>query len=236
MGDTGGVVGNDKGRLEDVRSMPYFASLPDEHAELFARQLKVHTYAPREMVVIEGEPCRGFGFLRAGRARIFRTGADGREQIFRLLAAGDTFGEVPVFDGGPNPASVEALERSEVLLIPQRAFLALSSQFPLVSSAMLRHFARRLRSFTELVEQLSLQTVQNRIARYLYFLAREEGTVTAEGIAVPRVITQQDLASLVGSVREVVSRTLRVMEEDGIVELRRQEIIIRDIGALARLV
>ena len=99
----------------------------------------------------------------------------------------------------------------------------------------MRHFARRLRSFTELVEQISLQTVQNRIARYLYFAAREEGVQTKEGVLVPRSITQQDLASLVGSVREVVSRTLKVMEDDGLVEIRRKEFLVRDLDALRRI-
>jgi CRP/FNR family transcriptional regulator len=222
--------------LEDIRRIPYFESVPDDGATRVAQQLTVHSYAARDLIVVEGEPCRGFSLVRAGRGRVFRTSTDGREQTLRLIAPGDTFGEVPVFDGGPNPASVEAIERSEIVLIPKQTLLALSAQYPAVSTAVLGHFARRLRSFTELVEQLSLQTVQNRIARYLYLLAREEGTVTAEGTVVPRVITQQDLASLVGSVREVVSRTLRVMEEDEVVEIRRQEIVIRDLGALARLV
>ena len=101
--------------------------------------------------------------------------------------------------------------------------------------ALLRHFARRLRSFTELVEQISLQTVQNRIARYLYMAAREEGIETGEGYIIPRSITQQDLAALVGSVREVVSRTLKVMEDDGLVEVRRKEFLVRDLNALRRL-
>ncbi len=222
--------------LADVRMVPYFASVPDAEVARFARHLQVLVRGPREFVVVEGEPCLGFYLVRSGRARIFRTGADGREQIFRLAAAGDTFGEVPVFDGGPNPATVEALEPAVAILFPTTAVTALGKQFPEVNDALLQHFARRLRSFTELVEQLSLQTVQNRIARYLYMLAREEGSPSTEGIVVPRVMTQQDLASLVGSVREVVSRTLRVMEQDGVVEIRRREIVVRDLDALARLI
>ncbi len=222
--------------LDDVRRISYFASVPDNDARRFAKQLSARAFDPREMIVVEGEPCRGFYLLRAGRARIFRTSRDGREQILRLIISGDTFGEVPVFDGGPNPATVQALEPTEVVLIPTAACTALAERFPGVSATILRHFARRLRSFTELIEQLSLQTVQNRIARYLYMLAREEGVPTAEGISVPRAITQQDLASLVGSVREVVTRTLHTMEEDGVVEIRRREIIVRDLDALGRLI
>jgi CRP/FNR family transcriptional regulator len=220
---------------ELVLSIPHLAGLPLAEAERFARELSLRQFGPREFIAVEGEPGHAFYAMVSGRGRIYRSGPDGREQILRLLGPGDTFGEVPVFDGGLQPATVEALDVAEVLVIPAGAFRLLVARYPEVASAMLQHFARRLRSFTELVEQISLQTVQQRIARYLYMTAREEGTQTAEGILVPRTITQQDLAALVGSVREVVSRTLRVMEEDGIVEIRRREILVRNLAALRGL-
>lgn len=221
--------------IDDVRAITYFASLTDEEARRFAPELVVRQFGSREFVVVEDEPNFGFYLLRRGKARIFRTAADGREQTFRLAGPGDTFGEVPIFDGAPNPATVETLEPSEVIVVPAESLVRIIRSHPEVAIALLRHFARRLRSFTELIEQISLQTVQGRLARYLYQLAREEGARTANGIVVPRAITQQDLASLVGSVREVVSRTLRVMEEDGIVEVRRKDILIRDLARLNRL-
>jgi CRP-like cAMP-binding protein len=222
--------------IDDVRQISYCSSLDDEEARRFAGELVLRTYGARQVIIAEGARAPGFYVLRSGKARIFRTGPDGREQTMRLVIAGDTFGEVPVFDNGAAPATVEALEPSEVLLVPSPAFAALVERKPAVGLALLRHFAIRLRSFTELVEQISLQTVQCRLARYLYQLAREEGIPTGEGIVVPRELTQQDLASLVGSVREVVSRTLKVMEDDGLVEVRRKDIVIRDLVALQKLV
>ncbi len=221
--------------LDDVRMVPYFKSLTGPEMEAVAGVMVVRSFHAREIIVREGEPSNGFWLLRTGKARIFRTGTDGREQTFRLVAPGDTFGEVPVFDHAPNPATVEALEASEAILIPTRAMLVLIERYPQVAAEVLRHFAARIRAFTGLVEQISLQTVPGRIARYLYQLAREEGRPAPDGIVVPREITQQDLASLVGSVREVVSRSLRVMEEDGIVTVGRKEILIRDIAALQKL-
>jgi CRP/FNR family transcriptional regulator, cyclic AMP receptor protein len=221
--------------LDDVRSVNYFHGLSDADAERFAGELTARTYQPRELILVEGDPAVGFYFLRSGKARIFRTGADGREQSFRLVSKGDTFGEVPVFDAAPNPASVETLETSEVILFPSEVVTDLVRRHPEVALPLLVHFAKRLRSFTELVEQISLQTVPSRIARYLYHLAREEGVQTAAGVVVPREVTQQDLASLVGSVREVVSRALKVMEDDGIVAIQRKEILIRDIAALREM-
>lgn len=221
--------------IDDVRLVRYFAALPAEAATRLADSLVVHTYAPREFIMLEGDPSHGFYLMRSGKARIFRTGVDGREQSFRLIAAGDTFGEVPVFDRGPNPASVEALERCEAVLFPAAAVLDVVRGYPDAALALLLHFSRRLRLFTEIVEQVSLQTVPARLARYLYQLAREEGIQNGEGIRVPRSITHRDLASLVGSVREVVSRSLKVMEDDGILIVRRHEIVIRDLELLREL-
>ncbi|HEY4670005.1 MAG TPA: Crp/Fnr family transcriptional regulator [Tepidiformaceae bacterium] len=221
--------------VDDVRRMPHVGSLSDSDAARFASELMVRGYEPREVIVVEGQPARGFYFIRSGKARIYRMAADGREQTFRIVLEGDTFGEVPVFDGGPSPTTVEAMERCEIILVPSESFHRLLWSHPEVAAALLSHFAKRLRAFTELIEQISLQTVPSRLARYLYQLAREEGQETPQGVLVPRSITQQDLASLLGSVREVISRSLRVMEEDGIVEVRRKDILIRDLGALRRM-
>jgi len=223
------------GNLDDVQAVRYFATLPDDAAARLAESLVVRSFGPREFIMLEGEPSHGFYLMRSGKARIFRTGADGREQSFRLLASGDTFGEVPVFDRGSNPASVEAIEKCEAVLFPSAAVLDVVRRYPDVALALLLHFSRRLRLFTEIVEQVSLQTVPARIARYLYQLAREEGIQNGEGIRVPRSITHRDLASLVGSVREVVSRSLKVMEDDGIIIVRRHEMIIRDLESLREL-
>ena len=220
---------------DEILAIPHLKGIPQDEATRLLRVIEVRSYAPRELIIAAEDPSRGFFVLRTGRARIFRSGPDGREQILRLLAPGDTFGEVPVFDGGDNPANVEAMEPAEALFVSTPVFLDVIARYPDVAFLMLRHFARRLRSFTELVEQISLQTVQNRIARYLYFTAREEGIQTAEGTVVPRTITQQDLAALVGSVREVVSRTLKVMEDDGLVEVRRKEFLVPDLDALRRM-
>jgi CRP/FNR family transcriptional regulator len=222
-------------QVADVRSIKYFDSLTDDAAARLAREWSARAYAPREFVIVEDEPALGFYLMRRGKARIFRTGADGREQTFRIASPGDTFGEVPVLDRSPNPATVETLDAAEVILIPGESFLRAVRSDPDVALSVLNHIARRLRSFTELVEQISLQTVHARLARYLYQLAREEGRARDGSIVVPREITQQDLASLVGSVREVVSRTLKSMEEDGIVTVRRKEIEIHDLQALRTL-
>ena len=220
---------------DDVLRIPHLSSLSRADAERLAPEFVVRTYPGRDLVAREGEPSRGFFQMLTGRARLFRSGPEGREQIMRLLQPGDTFGEVAIFDKGPTPATVETLEESVVLLVPAALFRLIVETQPSVALELLQYFSKRLRGFTELVEQISLQTVPQRVARYIYLTAREEGTATPDGIVVPRSITLQDMAALVGSVREVVSRTLHVFETEGIVEVRRKEILVRDLSALQRL-
>lgn len=222
--------------LEDIRQVPYLRSLSDAEAGLFAAQLVARSYQSREIIVFQGAPCPGFYLVRSGKARILRTGPDGREQTLRIIGPGDTFAEVPVFDRGPCPATVETLEAAQVVCFPTEAFHNLLRRHPDVALTVLDHFARRLRSFTEMIEQISLQTVPARLARYLFQLARVEGVPTQGGILVRRDVTIQDLASLLGSVREVVSRHLKDFEEQGIIQVSRHEIVILDLPGLEDLI
>jgi CRP/FNR family transcriptional regulator len=218
--------------LRAIQATPYLAILGDDDRAALAVQLIVRTYGMREAILIEGSPAAGCFYLDSGKARIFRSTPEGREQTFSLVAPGDTFAEVPVLDHGPNPATVETLAPSTTVFIPSEALFAVMERRPEVAFALLRHVASRLRTFTYLVEQMGQQTVRSRLSRYLVQITRESGVPVDGGILVRRALTQEDLASLMGSVREVISRTLKVMEEDGILEVRRKEILIRDLPAL----
>jgi len=216
--------------------MPYFAALTEEEAEAVAADVLVQRFEPREAIAVAGEESKGLYFIRRGTVRLYRIGRDGREQALRLASAGDTFGEVPVFDGGPMPANAEALKESEVLLIPMWLLKRVVRRHPEVAIALLELFSRRIRMFVELVEQLSLQTVEARLARYLFQLARVDGVEQDGHVVVKRDLTVQDLSTLLGSVREVVARQLHALEEDGVIRVARKEITILDMELLRQRV
>lgn len=225
-----GVIG-----AQDVLAIPHFAMLGPGEAAVIAPLLRLVRLHAHELLWQEGEPGEGFCYVRAGMLRLFRTGMDGREQTLRIATVGETLGEVPAFDEGPNPVSVEAMEPTEVVIVPGAVARVLVERYPAVGQALLRHFARRLRAFTELVEQLSLQTVQQRLARYLYLEARAAGAPESGVLTVERRLTGQELASLLGSVREVVARTLKTFEDEGVIEVERHRYVIRDLEALRRM-
>ncbi len=224
------VVGAD-----DVLAIPHFRALGAREASVVAPLLRLVRLEAHALLWREGEPGERFCYVRTGTLRLFRTGGDGREQTLRIASAGETLGEVPAFDDGPNPVSVEALEPTEVVVVPSAVARVLVERYPAVAQALLRHFARRLRAFTDLVEQLSLQTVQQRLARYLYLEARACDPGEGMEIAVERRLTGQELASLLGSVREVVARTLKTFEDEGVIVVERHRYVIRDMEALRRM-
>lgn len=225
----------DDASAEQLRAMPYFRDLPDLEASSFVKNAHSVSFRARERILTAGEPIPGFYLVLSGRVRVFRVGRDGREQTLRIVGPGETFAEVPIFLDGLAPAWVESLQRSNLALIPLAEFRRLLEQHPQVALTLARQFAGMIKHLTERVEQMGLQTVQARICQYLNQLAAEEGLPHEGGVVVPRELTQQDLATVVGSVREVVGRTLKSLQQDGVIRMERQRVVILDMERLSQL-
>ena len=205
-----------------LSSVPYFSALSHEERERIAKETLERSFARGEVLFLEGEPCQGLYVVKTGRVRIFKSSAEGREQVLLSAGAGTTFNEVPVFDGGANPASASALEPATVYIIPEKTMLSLLAGCP-AALTIIKLFAGRLRHLTSVVEDLSFRSVVSRIARLLLDLA-----VVQEGSSpVPR-LTQEEMATMVGSVRDVVGRALRTLEKSGAIKLEGQRLLVID--------
>lgn len=213
--------------MDVVRQIPYFRELGAEELESLRRILKEESFARGDVVQHEGDACQAMYFVRSGRVRIFKTSPEGRIQVLRVMGPGETFNEVPVFDGGPNPASVEALEPTALVVMGREAMRRLVHERPAVALALLGALARKLRHFTHLVEDLSFKTVTGRVIRILLELARPE-----QAGEPPARMTQEELAAMVGTSREVVGRALKALERQGAIRIQRQRIAILDPARL----
>ena len=203
-------------------SIPYFSALSPEEIRKIAKETLERSFARGEVLFLEGEPCQGLYVVKTGRVRIFKSSPEGREQVLLTAGAGTTFNEVPVFDGGANPASASALEPSTVYIIPEETMLALLDGCPAARS-FIKLFAGRLRHLTSVVEDLSFRSVVSRLARLLLDLA----VVKKGSSPVPR-LTQEEMATIVGSVRDVVGRALRTLEKSGAIRIEGQRILVID--------
>ncbi|MEW6034531.1 MAG: Crp/Fnr family transcriptional regulator [Chloroflexota bacterium] len=207
-------------QLDFLRSLPYFATLGETELERVERDTVERSFERGEVLFVEGEPCRGLYAVRSGLVRVFKSSPEGREQVLLLARPGDSFNDIPVFDGGPNPASAAALERSVVLIIPKETVLSLLAGCP-PATAVVKLFASRLRHLTTLVGDLSFRSVLSRLSKILLDVAVAEG-----GPQPAQRLTQEEMAAMVGTVRDVIGRALRLLEKEGAIRLQRQRIVV----------
>jgi CRP/FNR family transcriptional regulator len=218
-----------------LRQVPYFADLDDARLRELAAAVRERTCEAGAMVLLEGEPCEGLGFVVRGRVKVFKVSAEGKEQVLRLLGPGRTFNDVPVFDGGPNPGSIQAVESSVIGTLPKRAVQSLVETQPKVASAVIRVLASRLRALTVVIEDLSLRGVVARVAKLLYDCTQgHPALVEGPGGTCHHRLTQHEIATMTGSVREVVQRALKTLERDGAIRMERARVVVLDAKALER--
>jgi len=212
-----------------LKSVPYFSALDSKEMERIKKATTELSFAKGRIVFLEGEPCRGLYVVKSGRIRIFKSSPEGREQVLLIAKPGDSFNDVPVFDGGPNPASASALEPSAVYLIPKEVMLSLLANSP-VALAIIKIFAARLRHLTAVVEDLSFRSVVNRVAKMLLDLAVLEGGTSP----IPR-LTQDEMAARVGSVRDVIGRALKALEMMGAIRIEGHRIFVVNAEKLKKM-
>ncbi len=210
-----------------LRRHPYFASLPAAALAGVARRAGPTTYERGQLIFQQGERAAGLYLVASGSVRVFKASPEGKEQVLHHVGPGQSFNDVAALDGGPSPASAQALERTTVLVVGRDQLLELMRRHPDVAVAVVQSLAARLREVSGLVEDLALRHVVSRVAAALLRLA------DGAGVTLP---TRQEFAAMVGTVREVVTRALGHLERQGAIRLEpRGRATILDRAVLERL-
>jgi CRP/FNR family transcriptional regulator len=220
-------------KIAALRRTALFGGLDDAALGTLAAHAVERRYERDEVLFLAGDEARGLYVVVEGAVRAFRESADGREQVIHVERAGATVAEVPAFDDGPFPSTVAAEEPTSVLFIDKRDVRRLCLEHPQIGLAALKVLAGRLRRCAELVETLSLREVGQRLARFLLAEARAKGTRDGRGFRLKLTHTNQQIAARVGSVREVVSRALARLQQDGLVIHEGRALTIPDERKLA---
>lgn len=174
--------------------------------------------------------------MGTGKIKVFKLSFEGKEQILHIYGPGHTFGEVPVFEGKSFPASSMALAASKIIFLPRNDFVELISDSPALAMGMLADLSKRLRAFTVQIENLSLKEVPARLAAYILTLARENAPgpdLMPDKITLP--ISKAQLANLIGTTPETVSRIFKKMGAAGLITVETKDILIHDLDGLAEL-
>jgi len=212
-------------KISFLKQHPFFADLTDQQVERLTDLCTTRVYSRGEIIDIEGDPCRIIYFVVSGSVRAIKMSTQGREQVINTLWPGQAFYIAPAVENGPLPTTTEAASRTQLILFQQAEWMSILNLHPTIALHILVSFAKRLGQLTSLVGDLSLRSVSERLSRLLLTSAR-----TGRGR-----MTQRETAAHVGTVREVVARTLATFEHKGWIEMQRGRIEIINPDALENL-
>lgn len=213
--------------LETLRHIPLFGPLAEDDLAHVAAVTVERQYERGDIVILEGDRGGALYFVLSGLIKVFKTSPEGKEQVLRLIGAGHTFNDVPALDGGPNPASAAAMEPTIVYATGGVELRRLIAERPGVAQATVRVLASALRHLVALVEDLSFRHVTARVAK---ILVDQEESMT-RGQAAHR-LTQQEMAAMAGTAREMVGRALKDLEAAGAITVQHGRITVLNLERL----
>jgi CRP-like cAMP-binding protein len=213
--------------IDSIRQIPLFQGLPERQLAELARIVGERRCEQGEIIFSEGDEAKGFYVLLSGRIKIFKLSPEGKEQILHIIEPGEPFAEVAMFAGSSYPAHAEALKGSRVIFFPRGGFEALIKKDPDLAMNMLALLSQRLKYFSRLVEDLSLKEVPQRLAAYLLYLSGSKHNA----MPVDLSISKGQLASLLGTIPETLSRILNKMAAQGLIDVkgRQMKLLKRDV-------
>jgi CRP-like cAMP-binding protein len=208
---------------------PYFLGLGPSELDSIKHLFFELRVERGEIILLEGELSDRLFFVATGVVKLFGVSAEGKEQTLELVRPGESINEVPVFDGGPNPASAQAMGPVLLYAINKSELESILRDHPRVAFNVVRVLAGRVRRLVSLVEDLSFRHVIGRVAKILLEHA-------GDGAQPGQRLTQQEMAAIAGTAREVVGRSLKTLEDRGIIKLERNRIVITDKEALKQVI
>ncbi len=215
----------------DLEQCPLFKGLAASDIHSIAAISVEKNFGKKQLVFSEGDPAAGFYIIRSGKIKIFKLSAEGKEQILHIFSKGEPVGEVPVFTGGRFPAFAEALIPTQTLFFSQTRFRNLIQDNPAIALRLLGILARRLQHFTVMIDDISLKEVPARLARYLLHLSKLQNDTSEVRLDVSKT----QLASLLGTIPETLSRTLARLNRHGLIQTRGTTIRFCNIRQLEEL-
>lgn len=212
-----------------LKSVPYFRALDDDALKEVAREVIVRDYEAGALIFLEDDPDAGLHLVARGLCKVYRLSEAGREHVLATLGPGDSCNEVPVVDGGPNPANFAALEDSTVWVISAEGLTRLRRRYPPLNDMIIKNLAMRCRQLVQRVYNLSFLSVTGRLAAFLVQQTDENNQLSR------RRWTQDEIAAHLGTVREMVGRAFRELQEAELIAIDRHRIEVLDREGLLEL-
>jgi len=211
-----------------------FQGVDPDAAEALAKEMETIEARKGEVLFSEGEPGDSLYIVLAGKIKLGRRTADGRENLVAVMGPSDQFGELSLFDPGPRSASVTAVTDTSFLSLSHEDLLRWLDGRPVVARGLLAQIAGRLRKANDVNADLVFSDVPGRVAKALLDLADRFGRTADDGVHVHHDLTQEELAQLVGASRETVNKALADFASRGWLRLEPRSVVIMDLERLSR--
>jgi CRP-like cAMP-binding protein len=214
--------------ITSLKSSPYFSGLSDSILNSLAGYVFEKKADRGEIIVYEGESAEALYFVVSGVVKVFKTSADGKEQIFGIIRPGETFNDVPVLSGGENLISAGAMSSIVLNGIKKKDMESIIKENPQVALNIVHVLSRRVQELVSMVEDFSFRHVSGRVAKILLEYALDVSSGRPK-------LTQQEMASMIGTAREMVGRSLKSLEREGAIRMERNRIVITNQKTLKEL-
>jgi CRP-like cAMP-binding protein len=208
-------------QAEFINTIPYFSGLGPAELESISQHFFEKKAGRGEMLLFEGEPAEKLYFVVNGVVKVFKTSADGKEQILQIIRPGESFNDVHVFGGDTSLASAEAMSDVALYTLQKQDLEDIIREYPQVALNVIQILSQRVRQLVSLVEDLSFRHVTGRVAKVLLEYA-------GNGADNEPRLTQQEMAAMIGTAREMVGRSLKSLEEEGTIRMERNRVVITD--------
>lgn len=218
--------------IKILKKVPIFEGFSTSELEEIERLLTAMEVSAGEDIFFESEPGKNFYILYEGRIKIYKMSSEGQIKVLDYLEKGDFFGEMALLDNTSRSANAVVVTDSVLLKLRQADFDKLMISRPELLMRITRTLSARLRRADCEIELLSFSGVKNRLIQCIYNLAEKYGEETPDGLLIPSEFTHKDISELVGTAREVVSRVIKELKEEGLVKTDGRSLIIRDLPSL----
>ncbi|MDZ7671796.1 MAG: Crp/Fnr family transcriptional regulator [Halanaerobiales bacterium] len=221
--------------MSDLSKVPYFSHLNEEELNIINKITRVKKYKKDEIIFFEGEKGDYIYIIKKGKVKMLKMNQNGDEQILNIFKKDDILAEVILFDKENYPATAIALSEIELFTINSRELSKIFLHHPQITVKVMKVMSSRLRRAQQNIRDFGLKDSKSRLASLLYHLAEKHGDKKENEISISLFLTQKELANMIGTTRETVSRTLKSIEKQNIISTSRQKIVVNSIEKLKKL-
>ncbi|MBI3754571.1 MAG: Crp/Fnr family transcriptional regulator [Deltaproteobacteria bacterium] len=218
-----------------IQENTLFADLTDEQLEIFKDAVTTSFHKKKDVIFVEGGPCPGFYVVKSGRVKLLKTSKDGKEQIIKILQPGELLGMETFYNGKRYGNTAMAMDDCELCFIEKNAFFRIIEGHPSIAKKIIIALSKELDHAYSKIGSMGLMNAREKMAHLLYTLSKEYGVAENGKIKLNLSLSRLEIAEILGITQETAIRLLKSFKDDGIIEIKRKEIIIKSPAKLEAL-